>query len=90
MVVDSGRTLVIWTVSLLVQWQPFHYRPFLLQLVGFIFLISGMMVYNDILFRPLLIQHNCLKPKQQLAVNEPGRPRRDDETDEYEPLLNAA
>ncbi len=45
MVLDSIRTLVIWTVSLAVGWQIFH----ALQLLGFTFLVVGMCIYNDIL-----------------------------------------
>ena len=45
MVLDSVRTLVIWGVSLGVGWQKFQY----LQLIGFLILVSGMCVYNDLL-----------------------------------------
>jgi len=50
MVLDSVRTLVIWGVSLAVQWQVFHW----LQLVGFIILVIGMCIYNDILIADCL------------------------------------
>ena len=43
MVVDSVRILVIWFVSWAVGWQPFH----ALQLVGFAFLVIGMVVYSE-------------------------------------------
>ena len=65
MVLDSVRTLVrfvsfsnmskiwrhflaqvIWGVSLGVGWQDFHG----LQLLGFVILVSGMCVYNDLVF----------------------------------------
>lgn len=50
MVLDSVRTIVIWSVSLSIGWQKFH--P--LQLVGFTSLIFGMCIYNDIIvMRPL-------------------------------------
>ena len=45
MVLDSVRTLVIWGVSLGVGWQTFH----LLQLAGFVILVMGMCIYNDLL-----------------------------------------
>lgn len=45
MVLDSVRTMVIWAVSLLIGWQSFHY----LQVVGFMSLIFGMCVYNNII-----------------------------------------
>ncbi|XP_019637627.1 PREDICTED: solute carrier family 35 member F6-like [Branchiostoma belcheri] len=50
MVLDSVRTLVIWVFSLAVGWEDFQY----LQLIGFLILLSGTAVYNDMLFVPLL------------------------------------
>ena len=50
MVLDSLRTMVIWMVSLALQWQQFNY----LQVVGFAVLLSGTLVYNEV--APL----NCL------------------------------
>lgn len=50
MVLDSIRTIVIWSVSLAIGWQNFH--P--LQLLGFASLLFGMCIYNDIIvMRPL-------------------------------------
>jgi len=48
MVLDSVRTLVIWGVSLGVGWQVFQW----LQLVGFVILVIGMCIYNDLLIVP--------------------------------------
>lgn len=45
MVLDSVRTLVIWAFSMLIGWQSFQG----LQLAGFIALLFGMCLYNDIL-----------------------------------------
>jgi len=45
MVLDSVRTFFIWTFSLAVGWQEFH--P--LQLVGFLLLLIGMCIYNNLL-----------------------------------------
>jgi len=44
MVLDSGRTLIIWIVSLALQWQLFY--P--LQIVGFVLLVIGMGIYNGV------------------------------------------
>lgn len=44
MVLDSVRTIVIWAFSLLFFDQAFHW----LQLLGFVFLITGMCLYNGI------------------------------------------
>jgi len=48
MVLDSVRTLVIWAFSLAVSWQKFQY----LQPIGFVVLLAGMCLYNDLLIRP--------------------------------------
>jgi hypothetical protein len=37
MVLDSGRTLVIWAVTLALKWQDFY----ALQIVGFVLLVIG-------------------------------------------------
>lgn len=50
MVLDSVRTLVIWVFSMVVRWHKFN----LLTLGGFVVLLSGMMLYNNVLFMPLL------------------------------------
>lgn len=44
MVLDSGRTLIIWVISLALQWQAFY--P--LQIIGFVLLVIGMGVYNGV------------------------------------------
>jgi len=50
MVLDSVRTLVIWAFSLIVGWQQFQY----LQPIGFVVLLAGMCLYNDLLIRPAI------------------------------------
>jgi len=59
MVLDSVRTLVIWAVSLALMWQ----HVVALQILGFVLLILGMFVYNDILFGPWCRRHiSCCRP----------------------------
>ncbi|CAH2218193.1 jg23200, partial [Pararge aegeria aegeria] len=41
-------TIVIWSVSLAVAWQAFHWQ----HLIGFAILICGLCAYNGILPRP--------------------------------------
>ena len=54
MVLDSLRTIVIWVVSLAVLWQPFAWNQFLVQAVGFILLLAGMCIYNNIVCAPAM------------------------------------
>lgn len=54
MVLDSLRTLVIWVVSLALQWETFHG----LQVLGFIVLLFGTALYNG-LHRPLMARIPC-------------------------------
>eukprot|EP00292_Cryptomonas_paramecium_P034309 CAMPEP_0113681606 /NCGR_PEP_ID=MMETSP0038_2-20120614/12112_1 /TAXON_ID=2898 /ORGANISM="Cryptomonas paramecium" /LENGTH=206 /DNA_ID=CAMNT_0000600405 /DNA_START=1483 /DNA_END=2099 /DNA_ORIENTATION=- /assembly_acc=CAM_ASM_000170 len=49
-VLDSVRTMAIWGVSLALGWQTFE--P--LQVVGFATLLSGTLVYNELLTLPCL------------------------------------
>lgn len=60
MVLDSVRTLVIWVITLALSWQDFQY----LQVFGFILLILGMMLYNDIIIMPRVRRY--LEKKRQL------------------------
>lgn len=53
MVLDSLRTMVIWAVSLIVGWETFNG----IQLVGFVILLLGTFVYNDVLLPPLYRKH---------------------------------
>ncbi|XP_075746994.1 transport and golgi organization 9 isoform X2 [Rhipicephalus microplus] len=57
MVLDSVRTLVIWLFSLAVRWQGFNWT----QIVGFVVLILGMFLYNNVIIRPFLIKRGCLR-----------------------------
>lgn len=45
MVMDSIRTIVIWGVDLIIGWEKFQY----LQIIGFILLILGTLLYNQVL-----------------------------------------
>ncbi|CAL1296140.1 unnamed protein product [Larinioides sclopetarius] len=56
MVLDSVRTFTVWIFSLCVKWQKFYW----LQLVGFIILLIGMCLYNDVFIRPF---YNKLRAK---------------------------
>ncbi|GIY47294.1 solute carrier family 35 member F6 [Caerostris darwini] len=56
MVLDSVRTFTVWIFSLCVKWQKFYW----LQLVGFVILLCGMCLYNDVIIRPL---YNKLRDK---------------------------
>lgn len=57
MVLDSVRTLVIWLFSLAVRWQSFNWT----QIVGFMVLILGMFLYNNVIIRPFLIRQGCIR-----------------------------
>lgn len=73
MVLDSLRTVVIWAVSLLAGWEDFN--P--VQLVGFVILLLGTFVYNDVFFPPMYRKYvkgetpeerPLLSPESQEAV----------------------
>uniref|UniRef100_T1IPN2 Membrane metallo-endopeptidase-like 1 n=1 Tax=Strigamia maritima TaxID=126957 RepID=T1IPN2_STRMM len=67
MVLDSVRTIVIWAASLAfgIGKQQFHY----LQVIGFIFLLSGMCLYYDIIIMPFFRARGCCGPTIQTGAN---------------------
>ena len=62
MVLDSVRTFVIWMFSLAVGWQKFQY----LQIIGFILLLTGMALYNDLLILPAIRSYRSKKKAAKL------------------------
>ena len=51
-VFNTSRSVIVWAFSLAVSWQKFQ----ALQVVGFVFIILGVMVFNDILIGKTLLQ----------------------------------
>lgn len=47
-VLDSVRTIIIWVFSLLFEHEQFSF----IKLGGFVILLTGMFLYNDVLLRP--------------------------------------
>ena len=45
LVLDSGRSIIVWAVSMILGWQQFQ----ILQIVGFILMITGVLIFNNIL-----------------------------------------
>jgi hypothetical protein len=82
MVLDSGRTLVIWAFSLAVSWQPITYKSFLLQLLGFVLLVGGMFIYNDLLFAPFLRSRGILGETRHVQDDFNRPPLTDDLEDD--------
>jgi len=75
-VLDSVRTLVIWVISLILSWEEFS----LIQLGGFIVLLIGMCVYNDIIIRPTINKY--------LKRNSESEPILDQEEEEPEEIIS--
>jgi hypothetical protein len=44
MILDSLRTIIIWGFSLGIGWEQWCY----IELIGFVFLISGTVIYQDV------------------------------------------
>jgi len=53
MVLDSMRTCVVWAAALLLNWEKFH----ILQLVGFVVMLFGTALYNEIIRVPVLFAY---------------------------------
>jgi len=65
-VLDSVRTFVIWIFSLSVSWQVFSG----FQLLGFLVLMVGMFLYNDVIIRPGIMKLLNRRP-HVLSDSEP-------------------
>ncbi|EFX65280.1 hypothetical protein DAPPUDRAFT_117419 [Daphnia pulex] len=66
MVLDSVRTLVIWSVSLSLQWQQFYWP----QIIGFALLVMGMGLYNNIINASICKCRRGSDSEPLLGVNE--------------------
>lgn len=47
-IIDNSRTLFVWIIDLAVGWEAFNF----LQLIGFLFICFGTVVYNEVLVLP--------------------------------------
>jgi len=69
MVLDSVRTLVVWSASLALGWEVFH--P--LQLLGFVFLTLGTCMYNEVIRLPIFAYPEVFdgrsSPESQRSLN---------------------
>lgn len=61
--IDASRTVVIWIISILVGWETFIW----LQLIGFLVLISGTLLYNEIVVVPLLGLKESVEAKREVS-----------------------
>jgi hypothetical protein len=54
---DVARTLIIWVFELCIEWQKFSW----LQLSGFVVMVAGNFIYNEILEIKFFGLHKNLK-----------------------------
>jgi len=50
LVINSGRSVIVWAISLAIGWQCF--QP--LQILGFIIMSLGVLIFNDIIIGPAM------------------------------------
>uniref|UniRef100_A0A0A9Y3L5 Transmembrane protein C2orf18 n=2 Tax=Lygus hesperus TaxID=30085 RepID=A0A0A9Y3L5_LYGHE len=72
MVLDSVRTVVIWGASLSLKWMTFH----ALQIPGFLLLILGMCLYNNLLPAPRTLVRCCDRRTDDLLIVTEESPER--------------
>lgn len=46
--IDTSRTLLVWAISMAIGWEVFDW----LQLIGFLILVFGTVLYNEVLVLP--------------------------------------
>ena len=65
--VDTSRTVLIWTMSVLLGLEEFYWEP----LIGFVFLVFGTLLYNEIIILPFAgFDKNTRIAKEQRAAAE--------------------
>lgn len=70
--IDTSRTIVVWSVDLIIGWERFSY----VQLVGFLLLAFGSFVYNEVLvlpwfgFKEAVALHREEMAKRKILVSE--------------------
>lgn len=74
MVLDSVRTIIIWGFSIAVWNQQF--LP--LTLLGFALLLTGMMLYNNILIMPFMVSRGWVKDPEEHCQDDHDRLDDDD------------
>jgi len=67
-VLDSIRTLVVWLFFLSIGHEEYS----TLQLFGFILLVTGIMIHNDVLIRPYLISRGYIGEDRYNIINGPN------------------
>ncbi|GAA98229.1 uncharacterized protein L969DRAFT_93163 [Mixia osmundae IAM 14324] len=67
--IDTSRTVGIWAVSVLVGWEEVR----LLQIVGFVFIVYGTIVYNGITSFPSFLRLGPTLPEETNPYDPVGR-----------------
>lgn len=67
--VDTSRTLLIWIVSLCIRWEPFIWQ----EVVGFLLLVSGTFIYNEIIIVPIGFMSRNTKVERANREAKQGR-----------------
>lgn len=87
-VLDSVRTFVIWIFSLSIGWEELSNRTFI-QLTGFLVLMIGMFLYNNVIIRPFLIRKGYLRRDSNIDPESDISPIiKDDEEEEERGLYS--
>eukprot|EP00026_Physarum_polycephalum_P008817 Phypoly_transcript_08918.p1 GENE.Phypoly_transcript_08918~~Phypoly_transcript_08918.p1 ORF type:complete len:380 (+),score=54.06 Phypoly_transcript_08918:171-1310(+) len=69
--IDATRVVLVWVVSLVVKWETFEY----LQLIGFIILVLGTAIFNEIIKLPYIVyppkKETPNGPPTTMPINDP-------------------
>jgi len=49
-ILGQCRTIIVWVIAMILGWEKFY----ILQLVGFVFVLAGSLLYNEIIVMPCL------------------------------------
>ena len=82
-IADVTKTILVWVISILVtvqygkeypnyKWEVLETLIIVLQIVGFVFLVMGNLVYNEIVKLPRVLRAKEVEPEKERLVEEEG------------------
>ena len=75
---DATRTILIWVFSIAFAQEAFIFEVFWIQVAGFILLLLGNFVYNEVWVPPLKFMKNSVNAKKKFASKQSKKERKED------------
>lgn len=75
MVLDTLRTITVWIISIIIRFEKINpFEKVAIELVGFIFLISGNLIFNELIVIKICGLHKYTKKYRKITENKNEEP----------------